>query len=289
MRHHFRTLCFACWVLAACAPVPAFASAGETRATAPAPDVLGKARSLVLAGRWPEAMEELKRINATGDPDWNNLMGVTSRRSDPPDFAAAERYYNAALAINPKHRPTLEYLGELRLQQGDLPAAQAVLERLRKTTFFKSEEYGTCRTPSAATRRRDITSPRPPRSLPRSGWEATDSAPLLVPALVAAAEHLGQEALLGLGEGAIADPVSRRWRTSSCCSAESRVGTATRRCRYRSPRPRPAAAARRRWGSCITLSAGCRRRGAGCRRRRGSSPAAPRPGPASAQGTSCLR
>jgi uncharacterized protein HemY len=141
MRHHFRTLCFTCWVLAACAPVPAFASVGETRATAPAPDALGKARILVLAGRWPEAMEELKRINATGDPDWNNLMGVTSRRSDPPDFAAAERYYNAALAINPKHRPTLEYLGELRLQQGDLPAAQAVLERLRKTTFFKSDEY----------------------------------------------------------------------------------------------------------------------------------------------------
>jgi len=125
---------------------PALASAsgsgtGGGSESAQAPDTLAQARSLVQAGQWPEALAELKRINAASDPDWNNLMGVASRRGDPPDFPAAEKYYAAALAINPKHRPTLEYLGELRLQEGNLAEAEAVLARLRKTTFFRSAEY----------------------------------------------------------------------------------------------------------------------------------------------------
>jgi tetratricopeptide (TPR) repeat protein len=139
MKHPVLTLCVACQILAAFAPVPAIASAGGE--TVKATDPLGRARDLVKAGQWAAALEELKRINATGDPDWNNLMGVASRRQDPPDFPAAECYYNAALAINPRHRPTLEYLGELRLQQGNLPAAETVLDQLKKTTLFRSEEY----------------------------------------------------------------------------------------------------------------------------------------------------
>ena len=68
-------------------------------------------------------------------------MGYSLRKKDPPDFAAAEKYYNAALAIDPKHRPTLEYLGELRLQEGNLAGAEKELEMLKKATFFKSEEF----------------------------------------------------------------------------------------------------------------------------------------------------
>jgi len=121
---------------------PALASAGGGGSeTAQAPDTLGKARALVQASQWPEALAELRRINAASDPDWNNLMGVASRRGEPPDLPAAEKYYAAALAINPKHRPTLEYLGELRLQEGNLAEAEAVLARLRKTTLFRSAEF----------------------------------------------------------------------------------------------------------------------------------------------------
>jgi tetratricopeptide (TPR) repeat protein len=139
LKHPFRTFFIACLILGPIGPVPALASAGED--TPKAADPLGQARDLVKAGQWAAALAELERIHATGDPDWNNLMGVASRRKDPPDFPAAERYYNAALAIDPKHRPTLEYLGELRLQQANLPAAEAVLDRLKKTTFFRSAEY----------------------------------------------------------------------------------------------------------------------------------------------------
>jgi len=102
---------------------------------------LGKVRDLQAAGQWQAAIDELRRINATGDPMWNNLMGYSLRRNVPPDFPAAEKYYGAALAINPKHRPTLEYLGELRLQQGDLPGAERELEALKHATLFRSEEF----------------------------------------------------------------------------------------------------------------------------------------------------
>lgn len=110
-------------------------------AEAKVPDPLDHVRSLLADRQWPAAQTELQALNSTGSPDWNNLMGYVARMKQPPDLAASERYYAAALAINPKHRPTLEYLGELRLQQGNLVAAEELLARLRKTTFFKSEEF----------------------------------------------------------------------------------------------------------------------------------------------------
>ena len=116
-------------------------SGGGGAAVAKAPDPLDHVRELLADRQWGAAQTELRAIGATRNADWNNLMGYVSRKQDPPDFAAAEAYYAAALAIDPKHRPTLEYLGELRLQQGNLPAAQEILARLRKTTFFRSAEY----------------------------------------------------------------------------------------------------------------------------------------------------
>jgi tetratricopeptide (TPR) repeat protein len=112
-------------------------NSGQVKAS----DPLGKVRDLQGAGQWQAALDELGQINATGDPMWNNLMGYSLRKKDPPDFAGAEKYYSAALAINPKHRPTLEYLGELRLQEGDLAGAEKELEMLKQATFFKSEEF----------------------------------------------------------------------------------------------------------------------------------------------------
>jgi hypothetical protein len=104
-------------------------------------DRFGTVRSYIAAKRWPNAIEELQKIADPRDADWNNLMGYCARRSNPPDLAAAERHYQAALAINPKHLGTLEYLGEMRLQQGNLRGAETELDALRKATFFKSREY----------------------------------------------------------------------------------------------------------------------------------------------------
>jgi Flp pilus assembly protein TadD len=121
---------------------PLAASAGGSGGyAAKVPGPLDRARELLAAHQWPAALAELQRIDTPRDPDWNNLMGYASRMKEPPDFAAAEGYYQAALAINPKHKPTLEYLGELRLQQGNLPGAEAILERLRHASLFRSAEY----------------------------------------------------------------------------------------------------------------------------------------------------
>jgi tetratricopeptide (TPR) repeat protein len=107
---------------------------------APAADKLGKARELIASKQWQAAIAELKQVNATSDANWNNLMGYSHRKAKNPDLAAAEKYYLAALAIDPKHAPTHEYLGELRLQQGDLAGAEKQLAALGGG-FMKSDEY----------------------------------------------------------------------------------------------------------------------------------------------------
>ena len=100
-------------------------------AAAPAADKLAQARSLIAARQWAPALDELKRVNDTGSADWNNLMGFVLRKGKTPDLAGSEKYYDAALKIDPHHRNTLEYSGELYLMKGDLPKAQARLATLQ--------------------------------------------------------------------------------------------------------------------------------------------------------------
>ncbi len=106
-----------------------------------APDKLAPARAEIKAGRWVAAIDELKKVNDTGSADWNNLMGYSHRKAKTPDYAAAERFYNEALRIDPKHRGALEYSGELYLMLGDLPKAEARLAALDKACFLPCEEY----------------------------------------------------------------------------------------------------------------------------------------------------
>lgn len=108
---------------------------------AAAADPLKPARAQIAAKHWPAAIEELKRVNATGNADWQNLMGYAHRKLSPPDLAAAEAHYNEALRLNPQHRGALEYSGELYLMKGDLPTAEARLAVLDKACTFSCEEY----------------------------------------------------------------------------------------------------------------------------------------------------
>ncbi len=94
------------------------------------PSPLAAARTQVKAKNWPAALEELRRVNATGDADWNNLMGFALRKQATPDLDGAQRHYDAALRLNPQHRGALEYSGELALMKGDLPTAEARLATL---------------------------------------------------------------------------------------------------------------------------------------------------------------
>jgi len=97
-----------------------------------APDRLASARAQLAAKRWPDAVAELKRVGDTKSADWNNLMGYAHRKLNPPDLVAAERHYDAALAIEANHRGALEYSGELYLMKGDLARAEQRLAQLAR-------------------------------------------------------------------------------------------------------------------------------------------------------------
>jgi tetratricopeptide (TPR) repeat protein len=131
-------------LLCAVACAPAFAADyGDPTpaATAEAPDKLSAARAHIKAARWTDAVTELKKVNDTRSGDWNNLMGFAQRKLAPPDLAAAERYYDAALKIAPAHRGALEYSGELYLMKGELPRAEARLAELVRVCAGPCEEH----------------------------------------------------------------------------------------------------------------------------------------------------
>ncbi len=116
------------------------------RAAAPAADKLAAARKLIDARQWSAAIAELKRVDDRSSADWNNLMGYTLRKGATPDLAASEKYYDAALRIDPHHRNTLEYSGELYLMKGDLAKAQSRLASLKSECGTSCSQYGDLKT-----------------------------------------------------------------------------------------------------------------------------------------------
>jgi len=116
-------------LLAAAAQV-AFAADSATPAVPVPYDPLASARALIAENKWVAAIKELERVNMPRSADWNNLMGYSYRKARTPDLAAAERHYDAALKIDPRHRGALEYSGELFLQLGDLARAEQRLATL---------------------------------------------------------------------------------------------------------------------------------------------------------------
>ncbi len=107
------------------APAPAPARAAPAQP-------LAAAQAHLKASRWSAALDELRRVNATGSADWNNLMGYTLRKLSKPDLDGAQKHYDTALRIDPKHQGTLEYAGELALMKRDLPTAEAHLATLSR-------------------------------------------------------------------------------------------------------------------------------------------------------------
>ncbi len=126
-------------ILSLAAATQAFA-ADTAPAPAAAPDKLAAARAQIAARQWPAALAELRKLNDTGSADWNNLMGYSLRKGATPDLAAAEKYYDEALRIDPRHRGALEYSGELYLMKGDLAAAEQRLASLGQVCKSGCEE-----------------------------------------------------------------------------------------------------------------------------------------------------
>jgi len=120
-------------------PPPRAVKAAPTAPAAASP--LAPARAHIQAKNWPAAIAALKQVDAYSDADWNNLLGFAMRKQATPDLDGAQRYYDAALRINPQHLGALEYSGELALMKGDLPAAEGRLNLLAQLCPTGCEAY----------------------------------------------------------------------------------------------------------------------------------------------------
>jgi Flp pilus assembly protein TadD len=105
------------------------------------PTWLSQARASIKAEKYDQAIQQLQAANETSSADWNNLLGYSLRKKQPPDLVGAEKYYQAALKIDPDHRGALEYYGKLKLMNNDLPGAEVLLAKLDKVCTFGCEEY----------------------------------------------------------------------------------------------------------------------------------------------------
>jgi Flp pilus assembly protein TadD len=102
---------------------------------------LTEAKASIKSEKYDQAAKQLQAANETNSADWNNLLAYSLRKKQPPDLVGAEKYYQASLKIDPKHRGALEYYGELKLMNNDLLGAEALLARLDKICTFGCEEY----------------------------------------------------------------------------------------------------------------------------------------------------
>ena len=117
------------------------AHAADTSPSEPGSSWQSQAQKEIKANNYSGAISTLEAANQSNSADWNNLLGYAQRKKSPPDLAAAERFYQAALKIDPKHRGALEYYGELFLMKNDLAGAEQMLARLDKACVFSCEEF----------------------------------------------------------------------------------------------------------------------------------------------------
>jgi Flp pilus assembly protein TadD len=115
--------------------------AADSPPTKSDPAWLTDTRASIKSNNYEQALKQLQAANEVNSADWNNLMGYSLRKKQAPDLASSEKYYQAALKIDPSHRSALEYYGELLLMKKDLPGAEAMLARLDKACRFGCEEY----------------------------------------------------------------------------------------------------------------------------------------------------
>jgi Flp pilus assembly protein TadD len=105
------------------------------------PAWLTDSRTSIKSEKYDLAIKQLQQANETSSADWNNLMGYSLRKKQPPDLVGAEKYYQSALKIDPDHRGALEYYGKLKLINNDPSGSEALLARLDKVCTFGCEEY----------------------------------------------------------------------------------------------------------------------------------------------------
>ena len=100
-----------------------------------------KGQKAVKAGDFQSAVRYLTKAakKNPNNADIHNLLGFSYRKLGRVDEAF--EHYQLALKIDPKHRGTNEYLGELYLETGQLAKAEERLKVLEKTCISGCEEY----------------------------------------------------------------------------------------------------------------------------------------------------
>ena len=126
----------------AAAPKPsaALAPAGELLSAAAGDGAYVEAVSLINEHRYNDALAALDRAEAAfgPHPDILTYQGYVWRKLGRLD--RAEHYYRAALAVAPGHRGASEYYGELKVIEGDIPGARALLATIERQCAFGCAE-----------------------------------------------------------------------------------------------------------------------------------------------------
>ena len=96
-----------------------------------APD-LTSVRAKIKAKDYTATLAELGDLaEDTQQADVYNLLGFTLRKTG--DFKTSLTYYTKALELQPDHKATREYLGELYVETGNLAKAKEQLRHPRET------------------------------------------------------------------------------------------------------------------------------------------------------------
>lgn len=92
------------------------------------------ANALFDTGKFEEASEYYTKALDIKPDDLNSRtdLGATFVERAEPDYARAIAEFEKALAVEPKHEPSLYYLGVANSRKGDKQAAQKALERLKE-------------------------------------------------------------------------------------------------------------------------------------------------------------
>ncbi|HWQ37008.1 MAG TPA: tetratricopeptide repeat protein [Burkholderiales bacterium] len=91
-----------------------------------------EAQKALQAQDWAKAITLLEKAAAAHpeSADVQNFLGYAHRKSGNLD--AAFKHYQAALKLNPQHKPAHEYIGEAYLMKDDLAGAERHLAELQK-------------------------------------------------------------------------------------------------------------------------------------------------------------
>jgi uncharacterized protein HemY len=127
--------------IAVLAAWPALAVGPESSRLESDPDYRDAVR-LVRSQDYVRAIPILRRLDAAHprEPALLTWLGFAYRKTKA--YQTAKQFYDAALAVEPFHRPALEYQGRWFIETGDAAGARANLDKLRRICAACDETKG---------------------------------------------------------------------------------------------------------------------------------------------------